>query len=260
VKAGPVKHDLLVQPGARKKNAVEMLLVHDRIWRQKASLRIIYKSYFKAISKKCQPGETLEIGAGSGIFRDCGYSAISTDIECTAKVDVVSDAQSLPFVDASFTNIVGVDVLHHIERPIRFLREVHRVLQPKGRLILLEPAITPISHFFFRKFHPEPFNMEADILDDGPVDSNRDPFLSNQAIPTLLVSRYKNQLHSTIPGLKLSEHQWLGSLAYPLSGGFQEWSLVPRLVVRPVLALESLIDVVLGRWTAFRLIVTLERS
>ena len=92
------------------------------------------------------------------------------------------------------------------------------------------------------------------------MDSNRDPFLSNQAVPTLLVSRYKNQLHSMIPGLKLSEHQWLGSLAYPLSGGFQEWSLVPRLAVRPVLALESLIDVVLGRWTAFRLIVTLERS
>ena len=76
----------------------------------------------------------------------------------------------------------------------------------------------------------------------------------------MLVTRAREALEEAVPGISVMEHKWIGSLAYPLSGGFQCWSLVPAVMVGPVLVLESLIDSMLGRWCAFRLLVTLERQ
>jgi 2-polyprenyl-3-methyl-5-hydroxy-6-metoxy-1,4-benzoquinol methylase len=43
-----------------------------------------------------------------------------------------------------------VDVLHHLEFPVVFFREAARVLRPGGRVLMVEPAITWGSSFFYR--------------------------------------------------------------------------------------------------------------
>ena len=244
----------------RETTAQEILLQQKRRWAQKASLRQIYANYIALVFKFCVSGRTLEIGAGSGLLKECGYDVLATDIELMTGIDVVSDAQSLAFRDQSFDNIVAIDAFHHLERPVRFLSEARRVLKPGGRLVLLEPGITPVSRWFYHFLHPEPVDLNVNPLEDGPVDIHRHPFLGNQGLGTLLVTRFKESLGEIVPGISLIEHQWIGSLAYPLSGGFQRWSLVPAGVVRPVLALESLIDSTLGQWCAFRLLITLQRE
>ncbi len=246
--------------GYRETTAQEILLQQKRRWAQKASLRQIYANYIALVFKSCVSGRTLEIGAGSGVLKGCGYDVLATDIELTSDIDVVSDAQSLAFRDQSFDNIVAIDAFHHLERPIRFLSEARRVLKPGGRLVLLEPGITPVSRWFYHFLHPEPVDLNVNPLEDGPVDVHRHPFLGNQGLGTLLATRFREPLAETVPGIMLIEHQWIGSLAYPLSGGFQKWSLVPAAVVRSVLALESLIDSTLGHWCAFRLLITLQRE
>ena len=239
--------------------AVNILLERERVWREKPSLRMIYASYFEMMFHHCISGNTLEIGAGSGGLRSSGYKVVSTDIEKGPTVDIVSDAQSLPFADQSFDNIVAIDVFHHLERPVRFLREAQRVLSPKGRLVMLEPGITPVSNWFYRRFHPEPVDMSQDILMDGPIDNSRDPFDSNQAMGTLLATRFCEKLPIVVPGLRVRKSQWIGSLACPLSGGFQQWCLVPQWVTRPILAMESFVDLMFGRWLAFRILIVLDK-
>ena len=99
-----------------------------------------------------EPGPTLEVGGGSGNFKLFAPDTVSSDILPAPWLDLVCDAQRLPFADASFANIVMVDVLHHIGSPLRFLKEAARVLRPGGRLIFCEPAITPLSGLFYRSF------------------------------------------------------------------------------------------------------------
>src|SRR6202008_949349 len=96
-----------------------------------------------------------------------------------------------------------VNVLHHIEHPLDFFREAARVLRVGGRIIAIEPAITPVSFAFYRFMHPEPVVMSADPLSSGAPDPARDPYDSNQAIPTLIATRHRRRFGELIPQLRL---------------------------------------------------------
>ncbi len=232
---------------------------HRELWKRKPVLRAIYTDFYLRIVRACRPGRSLEIGGGSGNLKAFAEQVVATDIVPVPWLDAAADAQALPFADGSFANIVAVDVLHHIERPRRFLAEAQRVLEPGGRLILLEPAITSLSWIFYRFFHPEPVNMAADPLADGPIDSSRAPFDANQGIPTLLFGRHSERLAQLFPGLKLVHVEHLSLLAYPLSGGFRSWCLVPEFMVGPLLKMENLLAPAIGRLAAFRLLAVMER-
>src|SRR5690606_25698318 len=116
---------------------------------------------------------------------------ISTDSIASPWLDCVCDAQTLPLENNSLSNIVAIDVLHHIERPIRFFKEALRILHPGGRIILLDPAITPLSWFFYHFIREEPVFLKSDPLKDGSLSPDRNPFDANQAIPTLLFGKHK---------------------------------------------------------------------
>jgi SAM-dependent methyltransferase len=229
-------------------------------WNRKPVLREIYRGYYRRIAAACKPGSVLEIGGGSGNFEsDRDFRIIRTDILPAAWLDVVCDAQSLPFDAGSFDNIVMVDVLHHIERPIRFLREADRVLRPGGRLILIEPGITPVSWLFYKLLHPEPVVLGADPLVDGPVNAKRNPYDANQAIPTLLVGRHRERFLRLFPDFRIVAATQFDLVTYPLSGGFRRWSLIPRTALDTLLCLDRVLEKVVGRMSAFRLFVTIEK-
>lgn len=229
------------------------------VWNEKPVLRAIYGDIYRRMAAQTVPGPILEIGGGSGNFKSFAPQTVSTDIVFAPWLDTVCDAQRIPFADASFSNIVMMDVLHHIEFPVRALREFARVLKPGGRLIVCEPAITPLSGIFYRLLHPEPVDMSADPLADGTISPDKDPFDSNQAIPTLLTGRYRQRLAAAIPVLGLAELERFSFLAYPLSGGFRPWSLVPASIVGPLLAMEWKLRRIFGRIAAFRLLAVYQK-
>ena len=231
------------------------------IWQRKPVLREIYSSYYRRIMAVWKPGRILEIGSGSGNFlQGQASSVVRTDILPASWLSAVCDAQQLPFADASFDSIVMVDVLHHVERPVRFFREAERVLKPGGRFVCVEPAITPLSWAFFHFLHPEPVILNADPLVDGPLDPKRDPYDSNQAIPTLLVGRERERFRTMFPSLRLVSATRFDFFAYPLSGGFRSWSLLPNRAIDAVLWFESYLEKPLGRLMAFRLFAVYEKS
>jgi SAM-dependent methyltransferase len=152
-----------------------------------------------------------------------------------------------------------LDVLHHIEFPALLFREASRVLRPGGRIIMAEPGITFGSTLFYRLLHHEPVLMDADPLLEGSPDRSRDPYDSNQAIPTLLATNYREQFHAKFPDLAISETQWFSFVAYPLSGGFRPWSLMTERIARAMLWFEKQVEVALGRHFGFRLLTVIEK-
>src|SRR4051794_2039456 len=102
------------------------------IWARKPVLRVIYDDFYDRIAAACVPGTTLEIGGGIGNLKQRLPDVVATDIQFAPWLDCVADAQHLPFAAGVIANIVMVDVLHHVEFPVVFFREVERVLAPGG--------------------------------------------------------------------------------------------------------------------------------
>ncbi|MEJ2374259.1 MAG: methyltransferase domain-containing protein [Pseudolabrys sp.] len=232
---------------------------YRKIWDRKPVLRAVYGDIYRHMLKHVVPGPILEVGGGSGNFKLFAPHTVSSDILPAPWLDLACDAQALPFSDNSFANIVMVDALHHIANPLRFLTEAARVLRPGGRLIACEPAITPLSGLFYRLFHDEPVDMSAHPLEADSASDARGPYDSNQAVPTLLVGRFREACRRAVPNLELEQVEYFSFVAYPLSGGFRTWSLMPAIAVRLLLAAEWKLRHMFGPLAAFRLIAVYRR-
>lgn len=239
------------------------LLEHRELWERKPALRAVYADCYRRMVAECRPGRTLELGGGPGNFKSFveaeQVDVVSTDIVFTPWLDAVCDGHYLPFANESFDNIVMFDVLHHLAKPRLFFAEAQRVLTDQGRIVMVEPAITAGSRLFYTYLHPEPVRMTEDPLAAGPPDPGLDPFDSNQAFPTLLFHRQRRRFQRAFPPLLIRSVRWFSFLAYPLSGGFRPWSLVPKPLVQPLLRFERLIEPYFGRLFGFRMIVVVER-
>ncbi len=229
-------------------------------WENKPALRKIYNNLYQKILSKSTDGKTLEIGAGIGNFYASSEKVYKIDIQLSKGVDVVADAHKLPFLDGSFPNIVLFDTLHHLQCPMLFFLEAERVLAPGGRIIMVEPGITPISWLLYKLGHEEPVNMKWKPKKKCVLDPNKDPYESNQAIPTILFKVKPVSFEKFIPGLLIKESKWLSIFAYPMSGGFKKWCLVPYKWVDKILAVEEKVLPFLGPIMAFRLLIVLEKK
>ena len=81
---------------------------------------------------------------------------------------------------------------------------------------MVEPAITWGSTLFYRWFHPEPVDTSIDPLVGGIASADRDPYDSNQALPTLIATKYRDRFHSLFPDLRITETKWFSLVVYPL--------------------------------------------
>jgi SAM-dependent methyltransferase len=239
---------------------LDPLADYREIWTRKPALRVIYNSFYDRIALACRPGLTIEIGGGIGNLKERLKDVVTTDIQVAPWLDCVADAQRLPFAAGKAANIVMVDVLHHLQSPLAFFREAARVLGEGGRVLMIEPAITWGSTLFYRALHHEPVRTSVDPLAEGSPLSKPDPYDANQAIPTLLATRDRARFHQRLPELRIRRVEWFAFAAYPLSGGFKRWSLIGPGAAGRLLDLERAIEPVLGRWMAFRMMLTVEKT
>lgn len=235
------------------------LELQNRSWDRNDVLRELYRGWYRMISERLSPvaGPTVEIGSGIGKLREAVPRAVLTDVARTPWIDEVVDAQQLPYADGTVANLVLVDVLHHVPRPLDFFAEAARVLAPGGRIVLLEPYCSPVSYRLYRAFHHETTDLGVDPFAENSL-SSEDALDSNQAIPTLLFFRQAAKLAQRAPDLATIERRRLALIAYPLSGGWRRKPWLPRAALAATLALERLLQPIAGA-LAFRCLVVLER-
>jgi SAM-dependent methyltransferase len=236
-------------------------VVHRGAWEKKNAIRLLYRDFHRQLLDSCPEGRVLDIGSGTAHIKDSRPDIVSTDILPFPGIDVVADAHRLPFPNKCFSGVVMLDVLHHLERPIEFLNEASRVLKPGGSLAMIEPAMTALARRFYDYFHDEPVDMAADPFAPVAINPDRDPFDANQAVPTLLFATPAacRRVEEAIPTLRVRSVKWLSLFAYPMSGGFQSWSLISAALVPAMLALEEKVPEAVRRQIAFRMMVVIER-
>jgi len=99
-------------------------------------------------------GAMLDAGGGTGrvaqFMSSKAYPVVVADLSFRMLAEahrkdglcpVCSPSETLPFADESFVRIIMVDALHHVCDQRRTARELWRVLQPGGILIIEEPDV-----------------------------------------------------------------------------------------------------------------------
>lgn len=231
---------------------------HREVWKNKPLLRQIYTEWYERIVSDMTKGKTLEIGSGTGNFKEYYPNTITSDVVKLPGIDLKFDATKIPFKKNALGNIVLIDTLHHLPNPVRFLHEAYRVLKPGGRIIMLEPYPSLLSLPIYKIFHKEPFIFNINYYSKFEAQKKK-PWDSNQAIPYLLFFKQKDDFENLFSGkLKITEKNLLSFFRYPLSGGFEGKQLVPDALVPLVSRIEIILS--LGKqYLAFRCYIVLER-
>jgi len=139
-------------------------------------------------------------------------------------VDLICDGTALPVRDRSLDALVLIDVMHHVAQPRAFFREAMRALRPGGRVVMIEPWVTPWSRFVYSTVHSEPFRPDAsewEFPPAGPLSG------ANGALPWIVFARDRRRFEREFPELRVSTIRPMMPFRYLLSGGFSFRPIVP---------------------------------
>jgi SAM-dependent methyltransferase len=234
--------------------AVAQHLARRRVWEGKYAIRACYSSWYERLRPFVVPGKSLEVGAGSGHFKTLWPELIESDVVATPFVDVVADGMRLPLADGSLANILVIDLLHHLRDPHLFFDEATRVLRPGGRVLAIEPYITPLSFVGYRLLHHE------DLFFGGYHRASKDdPWEGNLALPNLIFRRELGGWSMRHPSLRIIHRRRFSLLDFQLAGGFKPRALIgSRRLYDWALALDRRLDW-LAPLAGFRILCVIER-
>lgn len=230
-----------------------------RIVEAKPFLKRIYLDWYADILAHLPAveGPVLELGSGPGFLSKLVPDLITSEVFPCKGVQVVADARRLPFPAASLRAIVMTDVLHHIPNPEAFLEETQRTLRPGGRLVVIEPWITPWSKVIYRSLHSEPVDTKTaswSFPPTGPLSG------ANTAMPWLIFERDYQRFERLFPHLQLLAVRPMMPFRYLVSGGVSLRTLMPSWSYNAWASVERLLEPLMPKLAMFALIAVERRA
>lgn len=237
--------------------SLDLLNEHRRVFVSKPVLASVYGVWFDRLIEGLPEGSrVLEAGAGPGLFAPHARAVrpdlrwIALDLIQAPWNDLVADAQVLPFRDATFDAVVGVDFIHHLSTPLEFLREVARVLKPGGELRVVEPWVSAFSFPIYRFLHQEGATLGLDPRHPFQKGDSKEPFEGDAGVTRALASRVAPATWRALGFERRADFAPINGFAYLLSLGFKRGSLLPQGIVGLMIAVDRVLP---KRLTAMRI-------
>lgn len=234
-------------------------VLRREIIRTKPFLKQIYDEWYAGLAGNLPEieGPVVELGSGAGYLAEVLPEVITSEVFFCEHTRIVLDATRIPFPDASLRAVVMTDVLHHIPNCRGFLREAIRSLRPGGRIVMLEPWVSPWSKWVYQNLHHEPFRPEAEEWEfpsDGPLSG------ANGALPWIIFERDRGRFTAEFPQLEILKIEPTMPFRYLVSGGVATRDLMPIGAAPLWETLERSLGPRMKDWCMFALIVVEKRE
>lgn len=108
-------------------------------------------------------GTVLDVGAGGHRYRYLFPNYKSLDV--SGEQDITASATAIPLPDCSVDSILCAQVICELSDPALAIREMYRVLKPKGKMILTVPQTFPFTKYDY--FHFSSLSLHAMCKDAG---------------------------------------------------------------------------------------------
>ena len=222
----------------------EQILYHHRYWEQKRALRSAYGRFYRLIAANLSQhrDRIVELGSGMGNIKEFIPGCLTTDMFPTPWSEQVENAYHLSFEDGSVSDLILVDVFHHLQYPGTALREFRRVLKPGGRVLMMEPSVGALGYLVFGFMHVEGLKKNHQIQWEAPAGTDLiDPaYYTSQGNATSIfignIHRDKLADWNSVQVTRLS------AIAYLASGGYTKPQMAPDAIMPLLEASERFFD------------------
>ena len=222
----------------------QIMRLHEH-WNSKPALRNVYSNFYRLIASHLtnQPdSKVVELGSGIGNLKEFIPQCITTDMFPTPWSELVENAYQLSFPDETISDLILVDVFHHLQFPGTALTEFHRVLKKGGQVLIFEPCLSVLGLIVFGLLHPEGLKFNHTIQWNVPpslmLDSPEYYTSQGNATRIFLGSSYRKALEiwSEIKVMRLS------ASSYIATGGYTKPQILPDKLLTLVSNFERLFD------------------
>lgn len=155
------------------------------------NLQYVIKERFEWMNKYIKDQDIgLEVGAGPGFSKNfiINKNFKISDFSNHSHLDYKNiDAHNTGFKDNSFDYVIASNMVHHISFPLKFFKEMNRILKKDGKLIIYEPYASIILQLVEMIMRHEGFDWTKDVWDESTTATEEeDAWSGNIAIPHLL--------------------------------------------------------------------------
>ncbi len=204
------------------------------------ALGVIYKEWYGLISQQLSNSEgiNLELGCGASFIEKTIRSIKKSDVFLNTNTDLKLDAMEVGIkFENKISNLILVNVFHHISNPELFLRSAEKSLVSGGRIIMVEPSNNIWSSLIYKLVGHEKFDTEQKTWE---FESN-DPLLdSNQALSWIIFKRDYKKFKNLFPKFSLVKKKSMMPFSYLISGGHTYNSKVGKIFIEIVRKLERM--------------------
>ena len=197
------------------------LITKERIGFEKVNtaLGILYQEWYNLISKylSVKDGINIELGCGASFINKTNKSIKKTDVFLNANTDFKLDAMEVgEKFEHKISNLILVNVFHHISNPELFLKSAEKSLLEGGRIIMIEPSNNFWSKLVYKFIGHEKFDTKQIDWDFA----SKDPLLdSNQALSWIIFERDFNKFKNSFPMFSIIKKKNMMPISYLISGG-----------------------------------------
>ena len=139
--------------------------------------------------------EGIEVGSGAGFAKDFikNKNFKLTDINNDDHLDFKNiDAQNTKFNNESFNFVIASNMIHHVPFPIKFFKEMNRILKKNGKLIIFEPYCSVVTQVVTIIMKHEGFDFTLDVWNENQAKSDiSNAWHGNIAVPNLIFDNKK---------------------------------------------------------------------
>ena len=155
------------------------------------NVKFLLKERFSWMNNFIDDGDYgIEVGSGAGFSKDFikNKNFKLTDLGEDNHLDFKNiDAQNTRFKDGSFDYVIASNMIHHIPFPIRFFKEMNRILKKNCKLIIFESYCSLIFQLATIIMKHEGFDFTLDVWDEkNPKSDEKDAWHGNIAVPHLI--------------------------------------------------------------------------
>jgi SAM-dependent methyltransferase len=132
----------------------------------------------------------LEVGAGPGLSKEFieNNNLKISDFSDHKHLDYKNiDAQDTKFRENSYDFVIASNMIHHIPYPVKFFKEMHRILKKDGKLIIQDAYCSIMFQLITIIMKHEGYDFTKDVWSESaPVTSEEDLWAGNIAVPHLI--------------------------------------------------------------------------